>query len=338
MNGKYEVKIANKRVGYTLQIERNITILTGESGIGKTSIVRLVQNYEEYGKKSGVSISCKRPCRTISSNQDWEDKLGKIHNSIIFIDEGRDFLRSHEFASSIENNDNYFVLITREGLPQLAYSVEAILSLKETVRRDNRIYSKTYPCYSYLQDMELQMKTVDKMVTEDSNAGFQMYNAVAERFGRKCESAGGKSSIALKLSMEESGKSLVIADGAAFGSEINKIAKFIDKNPNRADIYLPESFEWLLLKSGIVNAAMLGEILENPAKYIYSEQYTSWERYFTDLLIELTKGTALAYRKDRLNKAYLVEIMWRRSLTQWGDKRRRKEGKSKREGILGAVR
>ena len=41
-------RVSNNRVSYTLELERNITILTGESGFGKTAQTRLVQNcYEE---------------------------------------------------------------------------------------------------------------------------------------------------------------------------------------------------------------------------------------------------------------------------------------------------
>lgn len=168
MKGKYEIKISNNKVGYTLLIERNVTILTGESGIGKSSLVRLIQNYEEYGKKSGVTVKCKKPCRTITSNQDWEDRINKIHNSIIFIDEGKEFLRSQEFAKAIDGSDNYYVLITREGLSQIPYSVDAILSLKETVHRNKRVYSKSYPCYAYLQDFKARISDIDLVITEDT--------------------------------------------------------------------------------------------------------------------------------------------------------------------------
>ena len=113
MKGKYTVKINNSRVSYTLELERNITILTGDSGTGKSSIRRLVHDYEEYGRKSGVSIKSKVPCRTIISDEDWEYKLSRITNSIIFIDEGHGFIKSKEFAEAISGNDNYFVLITK---------------------------------------------------------------------------------------------------------------------------------------------------------------------------------------------------------------------------------
>lgn len=307
MKGKYEIRISNNRVGYTLLIERNVTILTGESGIGKSSLVRLIQNYEEYGSKSGVNIKCKKPCRTISSNLDWEERLSKIHNSIIFIDEGRDFLRTHEFAKAINGNDNYFVFITREELPQIPYSVEAILTLNETVHRQKRIYSKSYPCYSYLNNFAIRISNVESLITEDTNAGFQMYDAIAAKFGKKCDAAGGKTLIAQKINDNFGKKQLVIADGAAFGSEIRKIAKYMEDYPNMIELYLPESFEWLLLKSGIINDSSVLRILDNPSQYIDSAKYVSWERFFTDLLIQKTKTTPLEYKKETLNKAYLTE-------------------------------
>lgn len=305
MKGKYEIKISNNKVAYTLLVERNITILTGDSGIGKSSLTRLVQNYEEYGKKSGVTIKCRKECRTISSNQDWEERLEKIHNSIIFIDEGKDFLRTHAFARAVEGNDNYFVLITREALPQLAYSVNSILTLKETIHRKKRVYSKAYPCYSYLQDFPVKIKLIEKILTEDSNSGHQMYSTIARKYNKICETAGGKSLIAGKLARNIDTRQLVIADGAAFGSEIRKVTKFMERYPDNLEIYLPESFEWVLLKSGIIHDESVKRILDNPSKYIDSKKYVSWERYFTDLLIRTVKGTTLSYKKDILNPAYL---------------------------------
>ncbi|MCI9388767.1 MAG: hypothetical protein HFH54_03650 [Lachnospiraceae bacterium] len=72
-----------------------------------------------------------------------------------------------------------------------------------------------------------------------------------------------------------------------------------------AVLYLPESFEWLILKSGVVTGHDLREILEDPGKYIEGQEYFSWERFFTDLLMMLTKDTYLQYTKRKLNKSYL---------------------------------
>lgn len=70
-------------------------------------------------------------------------------------------------------------------------------------------------------------------------------------------------------------------------------------------LYLPESFERLLLNADIVKDGNLKNILENTADYVSSEAYSSWERFYTELLVKLTRGTYLAYTKSKLNPAYL---------------------------------
>ena len=72
-------------------------------------------------------------------------------------------------------------------------------------------------------------------------------------------------------------------------------------------MYVPESFEWLILSSGVVADSEISKILEAPYDYIESSQYFSWERFFTALLVEKTSHTYLQYNKSVLNKAYLQE-------------------------------
>ena len=70
-------------------------------------------------------------------------------------------------------------------------------------------------------------------------------------------------------------------------------------------LYLPESFEWLILSSGILKDTEVAQILQTPSDYIDSRDYFSWARYFTALLTEKTAGTYLNYTKKTLNEAYL---------------------------------
>ncbi len=72
-----------------------------------------------------------------------------------------------------------------------------------------------------------------------------------------------------------------------------------------AVLYLPESFEWLILKSGVVSGKDLDRILENPEDFIESRRFFSWERFFTDLLIFMTQDSYLKYTKRRINENYL---------------------------------
>ncbi|MEI3340181.1 MAG: hypothetical protein V8R80_09800 [Eubacterium sp.] len=49
----------------------------------------------------------------------------------MFIDEGNPFVSSVEFAGQIEKSDDSYVIVTREGLANLPYSVEEIFGIGE---------------------------------------------------------------------------------------------------------------------------------------------------------------------------------------------------------------
>lgn len=72
-------------------------------------------------------------------------------------------------------------------------------------------------------------------------------------------------------------------------------------------IYLPESFEWLVLEAGILDSHEVREILAQPEDYIESKDFFSWEQFFTRLLVDKTAGTPFQYGKKKLNPVYLHE-------------------------------
>ena len=119
MKGSHRVIVESKKVKYDFVLKRNITILTGDSGSGKTVLIDLIRDYNRYGTDSGVFLSCDCECKTIS-NEDWERQIEETSGNIIFIDEGNRFLISKRFAELVKQSDNYFVLATREKLPTLS--------------------------------------------------------------------------------------------------------------------------------------------------------------------------------------------------------------------------
>ena len=99
---------------------------------------------------------------------------------------------------------------------------------------------------------------------------------------------------------------LIIADGAAIGAEMNQLSELMSHNPH-LHCFLPESFEWLILKSGLIDGDRVQTILSHPEEYIDSKDYFSWEQYFTKLLISETADHYLHYQKKKLNPNYLHE-------------------------------
>lgn len=308
MKGIYSITVQNKRIRYQFELKRNITVIRGDSATGKTTLIDMIQEYYEEGEESGIFLQCDKECAVISSNRRWKQELAGVEDSIVFIDEGNKFVFDIEFASYIKSTDNYYVIVTREGIPTLPYSVKEIYGIRNSGKYGNlkQIYNEFYPFYTVKEDSQIDKK--EMIITEDSNSGYQFFDSVSKDFGIKCETANGKSNIFSELQYlnkeKKERKILIIADGAAFGSEIEKIEKMRRLN-NQIDLYLPESFEWMILKSGILEENKIEEILENPEENIDSKKYFSWERFFTELLIQETTGTQFQYFKSKLNEYYM---------------------------------
>ncbi|MDO4340180.1 MAG: hypothetical protein Q4C91_19155 [Eubacteriales bacterium] len=68
---------------------------------------------------------------------------------IVFIDEGNVFVYSTEFARAVQESDNYYVIVTREGLANLPYSVEEIYGIRESGKYATikQTYNELYHIY-----------------------------------------------------------------------------------------------------------------------------------------------------------------------------------------------
>jgi hypothetical protein len=306
MKGSHRIVVQNKRIRYDFEIKRNITVIRGDSATGKTTLIDMIREYFENGSASAVELNCDKECAVLEGRA-WFAQLSMIKDSIIFIDEGNQFVTSKEFAAAIQNTDNYYVIVTREGIPTLPYSVDEIYGIHNSGKYGtlHRTYNEFYHLYR-TSDYH-QIVKPEKVITEDSNSGYQFFQNVCQKNKQiTCESAGGKSNIFSIVAQQPNEKMLVIADGAAFGSEMGKMMRFVENYPNIV-LYLPESFEWLILKSGLIKENRIVKMLEHPENYIESRAYLSWERFFTAQLIECTQDSYLKYAKRELNPAYLQE-------------------------------
>lgn len=303
MRGIYHIIVQNRYLKYEFDIRRNITIIQGDSATGKTTLVSLIREYMLDGVESGVTISCECECKVVEGNRTWQNQLAAIKDSIVFIDEGNSFIASKDFAREVQKGENYFVLVTREGLESLPYSVTEIYGIKSSGKygRLEAVYHELYQIYNF-NDNVTSGKTI---LVEDGNSGYDFFSVVASEQGLNCISAKGKSNIFNIVSSDDADDMLVIADGAAFGSQIRRVMNAIEgKN---VQLYLPESFEWLILNSSIFNDNKIKQILEDTSNFVDSREFFSWERFFTQILVDNTKDTYMAYSKQKLNEVYLHE-------------------------------
>lgn len=304
MKGKHRIVIQNNRLRYEFEIKRNITIIQGDSATGKTTLINMLRQAENLGISSGIDVVCDVPCR-ILEGRNWKLILESSSGNIFFVDEENSFINTEDFAASIRGSDNYFVLITRENLYNLPYSVEEIYGIHSSGKYHDtkKVYQQTYLIYSNIRHLPIRP---EKIIVEDSNAGYEFFKAVSEDNDIICESAGGKSNLFSALNEIGEEEVCVIADGAAIGPEMNRLYSQAERQKN-IHLYLPESFEWIILDSKLVDGREITPILENPEDYIDSREFLSWERFFTKLLTDKTEGSYLKYKKSALNESYLHE-------------------------------
>lgn len=317
MKGRYRIIVRNAKVRYDFEIRRNITIIKGNSATGKTTLVEMIREYYEDGEESGISLSCEKEC-IVLAGRDWENVLAAKNGCIVFIDEGNRFVHTKEFARVIQKTDNYYVIVTREGLVNLPYSVEEIYGIRESGKYASikQVYNEFYRLYGENTNTPVSEIAPSKIIVEDSNSGYEFFKGISTGKNYSVLSANGKSNIfSLVLQNKQEDILLIVADGAAFGSEMDRLMKLI-YGKNNIFLYLPESFEWLILKSGIIENQEIKEILNAPQNYIECREYFSWERFFTALLIEKTEHSYLQYTKRKLNSVYLQKQESKRICSQ----------------------
>lgn len=309
MIGTHEVRVSRKRgTSFKFELRRNVTVVRGDSGTGKTTLFEMVADHMRLGDRSGVSVSCDKPCVALT-DMDWRGQIARTSDSIVFVDEGLEEMLTPDFARALRDSDNYYVIFCRAELCNLPYSVDEVYRIKKSGK-----YHAFAPLYRqgegfrYSQSRAKPKADFDTLLTEDSRSGLQFFES---RFGEegspRCESAMSNSRVAAWLAGHVGEGVFVIADGAAFGPYADRVLKLQAAMADRVAVCLPESFEWLLLKSGVAGGREVAGVLEDPSSHIESGEYFSWERYFTDSLRAATRGTALAYGKDRLPEAYKAQ-------------------------------
>ena len=304
MEGTKQIRVSNRNLQYRFTITRNITIVTGDSGTGKTTLYDLIEEHTRLGAASGVHIVADAPCIALT-DLDWLNQLRRTTSSVVFVDEGFEPLATHDFAAAIKSTDNYYVLMTREPMYELPYSVDEIYEIRTSGKYHTlqKMYQRTN---DRLYALATDSQAVTHILTEDSHAGFQFYEHYYDGTSVTCHSAGSDSGIFAWLQKHHDEGVFVIADGAAFGSEMKRVMEIQRQFPDQITICLPESFEWLILQSGLMDFPGLGKVLENPSASIDSQQYFSWENFFETYLVQHTVGTHYAYSKSQIHSFYTV--------------------------------
>lgn len=262
MKGSFHFRVRSKKLLFEFTVRRNITVLKGDSATGKTTLLHMMYEYLRVGRESGYSVSADGAYYVYLRQEvgrTWQDALNPLEDTVIFIEENNDFVFTKEFAEFVKISGNYFVLVNRAPFKMLPYSTHEIYEIitegkradvKESCHQFKELYSN-YPVAAN--------NKMDIAVTEDSNSGCQFFTNLFTR--SHVVSAGGNSGVTGRLKELETGDILVIVDGAAFGAIVESCLEYIATRKQRISVWMPESFEYLILKSGLIRSEELPEIL-----------------------------------------------------------------------------
>ena len=168
MKGLHHIIVQSKGLKYEFDIRRSVTIICGDSATGKTTLVNMIRDFSR-DRNRGILIQSDVNCDVFTGTVDvWSDFVHHRSNTIIFVDEDIDFMNTLQFADVIKNSDNYFVLFTRDPLPNIPYSIREIYGIRTSGKYHfpKQIYHEFYPQYDIKKCSDDELKT-DILIVED---------------------------------------------------------------------------------------------------------------------------------------------------------------------------
>ena len=128
MVGSYKLVISTNKISYTINIDRAITVISGNSGTGKTTLCKIVSEVIKGSK--GYSSNMSDKLYVLDSISPWDIILKTIKKKVVFVDENSKYIYTSEFADLAQKSDNYFVIISRRALDSMTYSYKSIYELQ----------------------------------------------------------------------------------------------------------------------------------------------------------------------------------------------------------------
>lgn len=302
MKGEYSVTLTTKNsiVKYTINISRQITIICGKSGIGKTLLHDMAEEYCNTNGDGAVKISSGNDevgvepfdrsvalLKEVKNGKKFKDGtikltwLEKPNKKIFIVDENLVITRGINFADVIRYTDAYYIIFTRDlRLYKYLYnSIWDIVTLKDVgIRGINNKSVKLYDEFiGYIGEY-------NDIIHEDSTTGREVCElAICE----KVKTSYGNLNLASYIKKNYKNTSiLVMADGANFSNIMERLRKISRRKKLIIYLILPESTEYVLLHNVIFdNSKNVSEYIFNPINRYDTRNWITYEKMYEQVII-----------------------------------------------------
>lgn len=303
------------KTGHSVKIdlERRLTFVTGLSGSGKTSFVRLMntQNNENVEHSSTIQVF-------FFVNANGFEQLVSVKDRIVILDD-YGALQHGEFINFVKgyavSNNLWFLIFGREdsNIPVSFSSIYVMKSVgREFTATKLSIAAKTY-----------KLSGFDLILVEDSKSGFEFVNRL-NNTNAVVESTYGASNIYKKLkNLRESGidklNIFIFVDMASYGVDFLQLKALLSKKEYKGyNVCLMtdyECFEELLLRTNMLNGSVDLSSLEQTD----ANNYVSWENFYEDVLNKATEGKLFRAYHGSMTRCYVEKCCYLKNEFQ-GDK------------------
>lgn len=88
----YEDEWFDDGLEYELNLQRNITVIQGDSATGKTTLVQIMSDYLSDRTEPGTEVVCDKKCAVLSGDPESAiSRLRSLTDTIVFVDEQERF-------------------------------------------------------------------------------------------------------------------------------------------------------------------------------------------------------------------------------------------------------
>jgi hypothetical protein len=130
MNGPIDIRIQDSHISYEFILRRKITVITGDSATGKSTLVLMVQAYNR--NETFVNVSSRYTLVAVNDTIALEAIISTRTDMVLFLDEEITDKINKDIAAKILKSDNFFVFVTRKMSDMIPVSVQEMYKVKNS--------------------------------------------------------------------------------------------------------------------------------------------------------------------------------------------------------------